>query len=101
GPSSIGVLREAAGELNTGELGGDIDRDGVRGESIGVLQDRATRQVYVDLDQDRDFTDQTPMIDFKVNRDVGHFGTDNPATAVVERVPFVVVTDRSNPDPSS
>ena len=25
------------------------------------------------------------MIDFKVNRDFGHFGTDNPATAVVER----------------
>src|SRR5262245_29032223 len=101
GPYAFGVLRENAGELNAGELGGDIDRDGVRGESIGVLQDRATKQVSVDVDQDRDFTDQTPMIDYKVNRDVGHFGSDNPATAVVERVAFVVVTDRSNPDPSS
>jgi subtilisin family serine protease len=101
GPYAFGLLREAAGELAAGELGGDIDRDGVVGESIGVLQNRATKEVLVDLDQDRDFTDQTPMIDFKVRRDVGHFGTDNPTTAVRESVPFVVVTDRSNNDPAS
>ena len=95
GPYAFGVLRENVGELAQGELGGDIDRDGAVGESIGVLQDRVTKRVYVDLDQDGDFSDETSMIDFKVNRDVGHFGTDNPATAVVERVPFVVVTDRS------
>ena len=64
-----------------------------------MLQDRTTKQVYVDIDQDLDFTDETPMIDFKVNRDVGHFGVDNPATPVREQVPFVVVTDRSNPRP--
>ena len=34
------------------------------------------------------------MPDYKVNYDVGHFGTDNPATAGAERVPFVVQTDR-------
>lgn len=96
GAYAFGVLRENLGELAQGELGGDIDRDGVAGESIGVLQDRTTKRVYVDLDQDGDFTDETSMTDFKVNRDVGHFGTDNPATPVVERVPFVVVTDRSD-----
>jgi subtilisin family serine protease len=101
GPYAFGLLREAAGELAQGELGGDVDRDGVTGESIGVLQDRTTKRVYVDLDQDADFTDETSMIDFKVARDVGHFGTDNPATAVIERVPFVVVTDRSVYDPNS
>lgn len=101
GPYAHGLLREAAGELAAGELGGDIDRDGVTAESIGVLQDRTTKQVYVDLDQDGDFTDQTPMIDFKVNRDTQFLGTDNPATAVTERVPFVVVTDRSVYNPSS
>ena len=101
GPYAFGLLRENAGELAQGELGGNVDRDATAGESIGVLQDRTTKQVYVDLDQDRDFTDQAPMIDFKVNRDVGHFGTDNPATAVVELVPFVVVTDRSVYDPNS
>jgi hypothetical protein len=101
GPYAFGVLRENAGELAAGELGGNLDRDGIAGESIGVLQDRVSKQVYVDLDQDRDFTDETPMIDFRVNRDIGHLGTDNPATAVTERVPFVVVTDRSVYDPSS
>ncbi|MEU4295294.1 S8 family serine peptidase [Kribbella sp. NPDC026596] len=100
GPYALGLLREAAGELAQGELGGDVDRDGVTAEAIGVLQDRTTKRVYVDTDQDGDFTDQTSMIDFKVNRDTGHLGTDNPATAVNESVPFVVVTDRSvyNPD---
>jgi subtilisin family serine protease len=101
GPYAFGLFRESAGELAQGELGGNVDRDATPGESIGVLQDRVTRQVYVDLDQDLDFTDEAPMIDFKVNRDVGHFGTDDPATAVVERVPFVVVTDRSGYDPNS
>ena len=101
GPYALGLLREAAGELAQGELGGDIDRDGVTGESIGVLQDRTTKQVYVDTDQDGDFTDQTPMIDFKVKRDEGHLGTDNPATPVTESVPFVVVTDRSVYNPAS
>jgi subtilisin family serine protease len=95
GPYSFGVLVENAGELAAGELGGDVDRDGTPGESIGVLQDRTTKDVMVDRDQDGDFTDETRMIDFKVKRDVGHLGTDNPATAVQEAVPFVVVTDRS------
>ena len=104
GPYSFGLFRErptAGSELAVGELGGNVNRDGDTTDAFGVLQDRATKQVYVDLDQDNDFTDETPMIDFKVNRDVGHFGTDNPATAVVEQVAFVVVTDRSNPDPAS
>jgi subtilisin family serine protease len=101
GPYAFGRVLETRQDLAAGELGGDVDRDGVTGESIGVLQDRTTKQVYVDVDQDRDFTNNTPMIDFKVNRDVGHFGTDNAATQVVERVAFVVVTDRSVYDPTS
>jgi subtilisin family serine protease len=101
GPYAFGRLREGVGDLPAGETGGDLDRDGVTGETIGVLQDRTTKQVYVDLDQDLDFTDQTPMIDFKVNRDFQFLGTDNPATAVVERIAFVVVTDRSVYNPAS
>jgi len=100
GPYAVGQFRETAQDLSAGELGGNVNRDGDTTDTFGVLQDRITKQVWVDLDQDRDFTDQTPMIDFKVNRDFQFFGTDNPATAVAERVPFVVVTDRSiyNPD---
>lgn len=101
GPYAFGRLREGVGDLLPGEPGGDLDRDGVLGETIGVLQDRTTKQVYVDVDQDLDFTDETPMIDFKVNRDTGFLGTDNPDTAVVERMAFVVVTDRSVYDPGS
>ena len=33
------------------------------------------------------------MTDYKVNYDVQYFGTDNPATAVAERMPFVVQTN--------
>jgi subtilisin family serine protease len=101
GPYAFGVFRDGAVELFSGEIRGDVDRDGVHDESFGVLQDRITKRVYVDLDQDKSFTDETAMIDFKVNRDVGHFGTDDPTTRVVERVPFVVVTDRSEYDPDS
>ena len=36
------------------------------------------------------------MTDYKVNFDVGWFGTDNPATAVHETMPFVVQTDGKN-----
>jgi uncharacterized protein (DUF1501 family) len=34
-----------------------------------------------------------PMTDYKINYDVNYFGVDNPATAVAERIPFVVQTD--------
>ena len=101
GPYAFGRFREAGGDLGAGELGGDVDRDGRANETFGVLQDRSNKRVYVDLDQDKDFTDETSMIDFKIDRDVGHFGTDDPATPVLERVAFVVTTDRSVYDPES
>ena len=36
------------------------------------------------------------MTNYKVNRDVGYFGSDNPATPVAERMPFVVQIDGKN-----
>ena len=96
GPYAFGLFREGVGDLLAGEPLGDINRDGDRADGFGVLQDTVTKQVFVDVDQDLDFTDEPAMIDFKVNRDVRHFGVDNPETAVAERVAFVVVTDRSN-----
>ena len=56
----------------------------------------STGQVWWDTDADRSFADQTAMKDYSVNFDVGYFGTDNPATAVQDRVPFVVQTDGKN-----
>ncbi len=41
----------------------------------------------------RSFADEPAMTNYKVNRDVRYFGTDNPATPVAERMPFVVQID--------
>jgi subtilisin family serine protease len=81
-----------------GEVGSDVNRDGNPAGSsgiFGVLWDGGT-QVWVDTDQDLSFADQTAMTNYKVNRDVGYFGTDNPATPVAERMPFVVQVDGKN-----
>jgi subtilisin family serine protease len=78
-----------------GEVGSDVNRDGNPAGSsgdFGVLWDGGT-QAWVDTDQDHSFADESAMTDYKVNRDVGYFGTDNPATPVVERMPFVVQID--------
>nr|WP_246019272.1 S8 family serine peptidase [Saccharothrix australiensis] len=97
GPFSIGVFSETSGDLGlaNSETGGDINRDGDRADAFGVLQDVTTKEVRVDVDGDGDFTDQAPMIDYKYKKDVGHFGVDDPATPVLDTVPFVVQTDRS------
>jgi len=97
GPYALGLFKETAKDLgaSTSEVGGDINRDGDKLDTFAVLQDVLTKEVRVDLDQDGDFTDQTPMIDYKYKKDVGFFGTDNAATPIVERVAFVVQTDKS------
>ncbi|WP_020671320.1 S8 family serine peptidase [Amycolatopsis nigrescens] len=96
GPFTFGTFVETAQDLGGAgsETGGDLNRDGDRADSWGVLQDTATKEVRVDLDGDGDFTDEKPMIDFKVKQDSGFFGTDNPATEIAERVAFVVQTDK-------
>ncbi|WP_033439709.1 S8 family serine peptidase [Saccharothrix sp. NRRL B-16314] len=100
GPYSFGLFRETSGDLGlaNSETGGDINRDGDRVDAFGVLQDVTTKEVRVDVDGDGDFTDQAAMIDYKYKKDVGHFGTDNPATPVLDTVAFVVQTDKSNYD---
>ncbi|MGZ3142606.1 S8 family serine peptidase [Lentzea chajnantorensis] len=97
GPYSFGLFSETAGDLSlsNSETGGDINRDGDRVDSFGVIQDITTKEVFVDTDGDGNFTNNARMIDYKVKKDVGFFGTDNPATDVVDRVAFVVQTDRS------
>jgi len=79
-----------------GELGRDVNRDGNPAGSsglFGVLWDTVTNDVWVDANQNRSFADEPAMTDYKVRYDVGTFGTDNPATAVREALPFVVQTD--------
>ncbi len=89
----IGLFNERDPRLG-GELGNDVNRDGNPAGSSGifaVLQGGST--VWVDTDQDLDFNDEAAMRDYAVHHDVGHFGTDVPATPVQERLPYVVQVD--------
>lgn len=73
-----------------GDAAGDANRDGDTTDSWGVLYDAAAGTVRVDLNDNNDFGDDTPMKPYKDGFRIGYFGTDNPATDVVERQPFVV-----------
>ena len=77
--------------ITTGsELGGDVNRDGDTNDSFGILYNAETHDIIVDTNQNRDFNDDAVMRPYKERFDVGYFGTDNPATDVRERLPFVV-----------
>ncbi|MFF1506035.1 S8 family serine peptidase [Streptomyces sp. NPDC058326] len=73
-----------------GDPAGDINRDGDTTDVFGMLYDPAAGTVRVDSDQNNDFTDNAPMKPYKDGYQIGYFGTDNPATEVVEKTPFVV-----------
>ncbi|MGW6540714.1 S8 family serine peptidase [Streptomyces sp. NPDC055051] len=73
-----------------GDPAGDINRDGDTTDVFGMLYDPASGTVRVDTDQDNDFTDNAPLKPYKDGHGIGYFGTDDPATEVVERTPFVV-----------
>ena len=78
-------------------LEGDVNRDGnPEGSSrlFAVLWDEAAGDVWVDTDQDRDFTDETLMGDYAERPGFGVFGTDDPDTPVRESVGFGVQIDR-------
>ncbi|MGH3713845.1 MAG: S8 family serine peptidase [Micromonosporaceae bacterium] len=94
GSFRFGRLNERDARLG-GELGNDVNRDGNPAGSsglFGVLWDGAGT-VWVDDNQDLSFADEPAMRDYKVAYDTGAFGTDNPATAVREQIPFVVQVD--------
>jgi subtilisin family serine protease len=69
---------------------GDVNRDGDTTDVWGVLYNPVTHDILVDVNQNHDFTDDAVMRPYQEKYDVGHFGVDNPATPVVERMPFVV-----------
>ncbi|MCX4574993.1 S8 family serine peptidase [Streptomyces sp. NBC_01571] len=73
-----------------GDEAGDLNRDGDTTDAWGVLYDPASGTVRVDSNDNLDFTDDAPMKPYKDGFQVGYFGKDNPATDVVERIPFVV-----------
>ncbi|MFJ8533390.1 S8 family serine peptidase [Streptomyces sp. NPDC093591] len=73
-----------------GDAAGDANRDGDKTDSWGVLYDAANGTVRVDLNNNNDFGDDTPMKPYKDGFQIGYFGTDDPATDIAERQPFVV-----------
>ncbi|MFE2170596.1 S8 family serine peptidase [Streptomyces sp. NPDC059447] len=73
-----------------GDMKGDVNRDGDTTDRFGMLYDAAAGTVRVDTDQDGDFTNNEPMKPYKDGYQIGYFGTDNPATDVAERIPFVI-----------
>lgn len=72
------------------ELGGDVNRDGDTEDTFGVLYRPSDKAIWVDADSDGDFADEPLMRPYAVDHQVGHFGTDDPGTAVREQIPFVV-----------
>ena len=72
------------------DAAGDVNRDGDTTDTWGILYDPVSHDIRVDVNQNHDFTDDAVMRPYKEKFDVGHFGTDNPATAVREQMPFVV-----------
>jgi subtilisin family serine protease len=95
GSYRIGLFNERDSRLG-GEVGSDVNRDGNPTGSSGifaVLWDTLSNTVWVDTNQNNSFADEAGMTDYKVNYDVNYFGVDNPATAVAERMPFVVQTN--------
>ncbi|MFI6543694.1 S8 family serine peptidase [Streptomyces prunicolor] len=80
-----------------GDAAGDANRDGDTTDLWGVLYDPAAGTVTVDLNNNHDFGDDAPMKPYKDGYQVGYFGTDNPATDVVERQPFVVQISKDVP----
>ena len=87
---SFQVNRFLESATTGGDAKGDINRDGDTTDSWGVLYDPAAGTVRVDLNNNKDFTDDEVMKPYKDDHQVAYFGKDDPATDVVERVPFVV-----------
>lgn len=96
GQFRFGIFSEAsidAGSEYTIKCGNDLNRNGLCNESFAVLWRTTDNTVWVDTNADHSFAGELGMTDYKVNYDIGIFGTDNPATPVRETVPFVVQTD--------
>lgn len=72
------------------EPGGDVNRDGDTTDTFGVLYDAKTHDIWVDANQDKKFAAGEKMRPYAESFDIGHFGKDDPDTAVVERMPFTV-----------
>ncbi|WP_239070370.1 MULTISPECIES: S8 family serine peptidase [unclassified Streptomyces] len=88
GAYKFNLFSEAA--TTGGDMAGDLNRDGDTTDVWGVLYDAAAGTVRVDLNNNGDFSDDEALKPYKNGFQIAHFGTDNPATAISESIPFVV-----------
>ena len=71
----------------------DLNRDGnPKGSSrlFTVIWDKKSNNVWVDTDQDLDFSDEKRLTDFDTRQEFGVFGKDDPNTDVRESIAFAV-----------
>ncbi len=99
GTFRIAVLDEAVFDsVSRSDIDKDINRDGnPEGSSrlFTVLWNEATNDVWLDTDQDRDFSNEKAYTDFSVRPEFGIIGKDKPETPIRESVSFAVQTDRA------
>jgi subtilisin family serine protease len=62
---------------------------GAEDDAWGVVLRPEDGTILVDLDQNADFTDETPIEDFNETGDFRYFGEDDPDTEISEAHPFV------------
>ncbi|MFF6982461.1 S8 family serine peptidase [Streptomyces sp. NPDC008343] len=100
GAYQVSTFREDVteqGKAADGDADGDVNRDGDTTDDWGVLYDAKAGKVTVDVNDNGDFTDDTPMTPYKDGHQVGHFGTDDPATGIAESQDFVVEVRKDVP----
>lgn len=90
-PAGTYKINRVSESISSGsDAKGDFNRDGDTTDAWGILYDEATHDIWVDANQDLTFSDSEKMRPYKEKFDVGHFGTDDPDTAIAESMPFVV-----------
>lgn len=87
---------DTMGTFGNRGLDQDVNRDGNPEGStrlFAVLWDESAGDVWVDTDQDRDFTDEDVLGEYNERPTFGVFGTDDPETPVRESIGFAVEID--------
>ncbi|MDQ0893161.1 S8 family serine peptidase [Agromyces ramosus] len=84
----LGVFYEYS--TSGSDFAGDLNGNGDVWDAFGVLYEPSTHKIWVDADNDKDFTDAPAMAPYAIDQQVDHFGVDEPTTPENERIPFVV-----------
>ena len=94
GSFHIGVFKEQQLDKNS-PICQDVNRNGKNDDVFGILVTdsllpKIYDTVYVDTNQNFDFTDETPLRVYSASHRWANFGRDNPATDYVEESSFVI-----------